>query len=68
MSPKVIIRNTPPNFYELAARAAATFAKEETEHSSYILQYKDGPVFWLEWTKAGNISVSGENVKWRGGK
>ncbi len=62
MSVKVIIRNTPPNFYALAARAAKKLAIQ-TEHDSFIIEYEDGPTFWVKRTKVGNISVSGENTK-----
>ncbi len=64
--PKVIIRNTPPNFYSLAATAAMTFAKTPPPPRGLILTYENGPTFWVERTKSGNISVSGEKVKLRG--
>jgi hypothetical protein len=64
MTMKVIIRNTPPNFYWLAAKAAQEFVLQ-SENNRGVFEYKEGPTFWVSRSGAGNISVSGEKVKFR---
>ncbi len=64
MTIKVIIRNTPPNFYLLAAKVAQDFALQ-SEHNRCVMEFKEGPTFWVSKTGSGNISVSGEKVKLR---
>ena len=63
MTVKVIIRNTPPAFYDLAARAAKSFVERDGDRRGVILEYESGPSFWVKRTKAGNISVSGERAR-----
>lgn len=64
MTAKVIIRNTPPNFYWLAAKVAQQFALQ-SENNRGVFEYKEGPTFWVSRSETGNISVSGEKVKLR---
>lgn len=57
---KVLIRNTPPEDWSLAVRAAKKLL--QTEQDDFIISYENGSSFWVKLTKAGNISVSGEQI------
>ncbi len=56
---KLLIRNTKPDDWILAVRAATRFLTTE-RHDSIIVSYENKTSFWVKKTKAGNLSISGE--------
>ena len=58
---KLIIRNTLPEEWILATRAAKKLFR--SEYKDIIVSYENGKSFWCKYTSTGNISVSGEDIK-----